>query len=128
MENKIYILDSNVFIWFFYEDDSLHDLALKILEELKHSKIIVPYCVIQEVCSIFSIRFWKKIADNFLYFLLETDNFELINNDVHDEISHFLEFKDKISFTDLSLIMISKKYSAELITFDKQLLKLYWNS
>lgn len=29
MENKIYILDSNVFIWFFYEDDSLHDLAQK---------------------------------------------------------------------------------------------------
>ena len=123
--NKIYVLDSNIFIWAFYENDSLHELSIKILNKIKDSKIITPYCVVQEVCSIFSYRFWKEKADDFLKFLLETENIELINNDILDEIDFYLWFKNKISFTDLSLILISKKYWADLLTFDKQLLKLY---
>lgn len=122
---KIYVLDSNVFIWAFYEDDSLHELSIQLLSEIKDSKIIVPYCVVQEVCSIFSYRFWKQKADDFLHFLLETDNIELINNDILDELNFYLSFQENLSFTDLSLILISQKYSAELLTFDKQLLKLY---
>lgn len=122
---KVYVLDSNVFVWAFYEDDSLHELSIKLLGEIKDSKIVVPYCVVQEVCSIFAYRFWKQKADDFLNFLLETDNIELVNNDILDEMHFYLSFQDKISFTDLSLILISQKFSAELLTFDKQLLKLY---
>ncbi|MDD5197885.1 MAG: type II toxin-antitoxin system VapC family toxin [Candidatus Gracilibacteria bacterium] len=122
---KIYVLDSNVFIGAFYEDDSLHELSIQLLSEIKDSKIIVPYCVVQEVCSIFSYRFGKQKADDFLHFLLETDNIELINNDILDELNFYLSFQENLSFTDLSLILISQKYSAELLTFDKQLLKLY---
>ncbi len=122
---KTYVLDSNIFIGAFYEDDSLHELSVKLLYEIKDAKIIVPYCVVQEVSSIFSYRFWKQKADNFLHFLLETENIELINNDVLDEVNFYLSFSDTISFTDLSLILISQKFSAELLTFDKQLLKLY---
>jgi len=128
MENKRYVIDSNVFIWAFFEDDSLHDLSIEIFRNLNNSKIIVPYCVVQEVSSIFSYRFWKEKADDFLKFLLETDNIEIVNNDVLSEIEFYLWFRNKISFTDLSLILISKKYFAELITFDKQLLKLYKNN
>ncbi len=122
---KAYVLDSNIFVWAFYEDDSLHELSIKLLHEIKDARIIVPYCVVQEVSSIFSYRFWKQKADDFLHFLLETDNIELINNDILDEVNFYLSFKDSISFTDLSLILISQKFSAELLTFDKQLLKLY---
>lgn len=123
--SKAYVLDSNVFIGAFYENDSLHEVSIALLGEIEHSKIIVPYCVIQEVCSIFSYRFGKQKADDFLHFLLETENIDLVNNDVLDEVHFYLSFEDKISFTDLSLILISEKYSAELITFDEQLLKLY---
>ncbi len=125
MENKIFILDSNVFVWAFYEWDSLHNESIMILESIWNAKIIVPYCVVQEVSSIFSYRFWKNKADDFLNFLLETQNIEFVNNDCLDEINFYLSYKDKISFTDLSLLLLSRKYSAELITFDKQLLKLY---
>ncbi|OIP53322.1 hypothetical protein AUK10_02465 [Candidatus Gracilibacteria bacterium CG2_30_37_12] len=122
---KVYVLDSNIFIGAFYEDDSLHELSIKLLSEIQNSKIIVPYCVVQEVSSIFSYRFGKQKADDFLKFLLETDNIELINNDILGEINFYLSFQDSISFTDLSLIYIAQKFSAELLTFDKQLLKLY---
>ena len=54
---KTYVLDSNIFIGAFYEDDSLHELSVKLLYEIKDAKIIVPYCVVQEVSSIFSYRF-----------------------------------------------------------------------
>ncbi len=123
--NNIYVLDSNVFIWAFFEWDSLHELSLEIFKEIQGNKIILPYCVVQEVCSIFSYRFWKQKADNFIKFILNTENIELINNDILDEINFYLQFKDKISFTDLSLLLISQKYSATLVTFDKQLLNLY---
>lgn len=109
----------------FFEWDSLHELSLEIFKEIQGNKIILPYCVVQEVCSIFSYHFWKQKADNFIKFILNTENIELINNDVLDEINFYLQFKDKISFTDLSLLLISQKYSAILITFDKQLLNLY---
>ncbi len=124
-DKKAYVLDSNIFVWAFYEDDSLHELSVQLLHEIKDARIIVPYCVVQEVSSIFSYRFGKQKADNFLHFLLETDSIELINNDILDEVNFYLSFEDKISFTDLSLILISQKFSAELLTFDKQLLKLY---
>ena len=39
---KVYVLDSNIFIWAFYEDDSLHELSIKLLSEIQNSKIIVP--------------------------------------------------------------------------------------
>jgi len=39
-------------------------------------------------------------------------------------MKYFME-ANKISFTDLSLLLISEKYSATLVTFDKQLLKIY---
>ncbi len=123
--NKTYILDSNIFIGAFYEDDSLHEVSLEVLRKVRYSRIIVPYCVVQEVCSIFSYRFWKQKANDFLRFLSETENIELVNNDVLDEIDFYLWFEEKMSFTDISLLLISRKYSAELLTFDKQLLKLY---
>lgn len=47
MENKIFILDSNVFVWAFYEWDSLHNESIMILESIWNAKIIVPYCVVQ---------------------------------------------------------------------------------
>ncbi|MDP2104186.1 MAG: type II toxin-antitoxin system VapC family toxin [Candidatus Gracilibacteria bacterium] len=121
---KVYVLDSNVFVGAFYEDDSLHELSVKLLDEVKDAKIIVPYCVVQEVTSIFAYRFGKTKADDFLRFLLETDNIELVNNDVLGEIDFYLGFKENLSFTDLSLILTAEKYSAELLTLDKKLLKL----
>ncbi len=98
--NNIYILDSNVFIWAFFEWDSLHELSLEIFKEVQGNKIILPYCVIQEVCSIFAYRFWKQKADDFIKFVLNTENIELINNDVLDEVNFYLQFKEKISFVD----------------------------
>ncbi|MDD5770525.1 MAG: PIN domain-containing protein [Candidatus Gracilibacteria bacterium] len=123
--NNIYVLDSNVFIGAFFEGDSLHELSLDIFKEIQGNKIILPYCIVQEVCSIFAYRFGKQKADNFIKFILNTENIELINNDVLDEVNFYVKFKDKISFTDLSLLLISEKYGATLVTFDKQLLKLY---
>lgn len=96
MENNIYVLDSNVFVWAFYEDDSLHELSLNILQKIKDSKIIVPYCVVQEVCSIFAHRFWKQKADDFLKFLLETENRNIMQNSSL-LISNYWSYMEKIN-------------------------------
>lgn len=126
MENKNrYVLDSNIFVWAFYELDSLHEESMAILMVIKDNQIIVPYCVVQEVSSILAYKFWKKEADNFLNFLINTESIKLVNNDILDEIDFYISFDDKISFTDLSLILVAQKYWAELLTFDKQLLKIY---
>ena len=125
METNKIVIDSNIFIWAFCENDSLHKEAINLLKYHENSIFIIPYPVVQEVCSIFSYRFWKKQADNFIKFLQTTENILLVNNDINHDINFFLKFKEKISFTDISLIWTAVKYSADLATFDKQLLKLY---
>jgi len=123
--NKKIVLDSNIFIWAFCESDSLHQEAIWLFNLYNDNIFIVSYPVVQEVCSIFSIRFWKDKADNFIKFLKTTENIILVNNDIINDMDMYLKYNDKISFTDISLISTAKLYSADLITFDKQLLKLY---
>ena len=123
MENKI-ILDSNIFVAFYFENDSLHNDALKIMQEIVDFTIILPYCVIQEVSTILTYRIWKHAADTFLEDIKLASNIILVDNNLTEEIDFFGKIKNKISFTDVSLIHLSLKFNALLITFDKQLLSI----
>ncbi|MDP4007920.1 MAG: PIN domain-containing protein [Candidatus Peregrinibacteria bacterium] len=126
-KNKI-ILDSNIFIAFYYKEDSLHEEALSLLSSLDDYEIIIPYCVIQEVSTILTYKLGKKVADDFLNDIQNADTTLIINNDVQSEIEFFKTIKANLSFTDLALLHLSQKYDATLLTFDQQLLKLYKKS
>ena len=119
------ILDSNIFIAFYYNEDTLHEDAVSLMKALDGYDIIIPYCVIQEVSTILTYRLGKKAANNFLADIQNADTTLIINNDVKAECEFFESINSNLSFTDISLLYLSQKYDATLVTFDKQLLKLY---
>ena len=90
-----------------------------------NKELKLPYCVILEVCTILTNKADKKLADQFLQDVLDSDNIAVINDDVTSGINHFLSTSERLSFTDISLLLLSDQLNAELITFDEQLLKLY---
>jgi len=125
MKNRNIVIDTNIFYAVLNDKDSLHIQASKLLEKMSEHILIVPYSVISETSTLLTYRQWKKKADDFVSSLRNTKNIFIVSNSMDDEINLFLEVETKISFTDISLIAVSKKYNAELATFDKQLLQLY---
>lgn len=115
------ILDSNIFIALYFKSDTLHQDAIELMKSLNDCEIFVPYCVIQEVTTILTYRLGKKTADNFIDDISNANNCFLIDNNIYEEMIFFRKTNKKLSFTDLSLIFLAKKYKASLITFDKQL-------
>ncbi len=125
MENKRVILDSNIFIAFYYKDDSSHQEAVFLMEQLVGSHIIVPYCVIQEVATVLAYKCGKKKSDAFLSDLKKSDDLILVDDNTEVEIDFYLKFSQKLSFTDIALIHLAERYDAILFTFDRQLLNLF---
>ena len=125
MWNKAIVIDSNVFYASLNTEDTLHIEALKLLEKFSNSIFIVPYSILSEVSTLLSYRQWKEKANDFIKTLKNTDNVFIVSNSIDDDIELFLEINSKISFTDISLISICKKYNAWLATFDKQLIWIY---
>lgn len=125
MGNSRIILDSNIYIAFYHGQDSLHEQAAFLMENLKGSHILLPYCVIQEVVTLLAYRFGKLKADDFINDIRKSEDIFLVDNQVTEEIEFYLKFKQKLSFTDIALVHLAKKHNAMLFTFDKQLLNLY---
>lgn len=124
MAKNKHILDSNIFIALYFKDDTLHEEAIKLLESLNECEILIPYCVIQEVATVLAYKLGKKVADNFIEDISNSNNCFLIDNNLYEEITFFRKTNKKLSFTDISLIFLAQKYQATLITFDRQLRNL----
>lgn len=118
------ILDSNVWIAFFYESDSQHKKAEKIVQELGLF-VTVPEYVIVEVSSVLCLRASKKISNDFLESIFDNENIDiLLSNEefFNSVVENFKNFKNKkLSFIDVALLCLSKSY--QVITFDKDLQK-----
>lgn len=125
MESNSFLVDANVYIGLYRGDDSQHQEALSIFEELREKQIILPYCIVQEVCTVLTNKAGKATADIFLENIMNVKNIEIIDSNVSKEMAHFRSVPEALSFADITLIYLSKIWKAELITFDKQLLKLY---
>lgn len=126
-KNKV-ILDSNIYIAYYLEEDTLHEEALLLVKEFSNCKILISHGVIQEVATVLTYKKGKKIADIFLKDILKANNIEFISNDIEEAIQFFTQVHKKLSFIDLSLVQLAIKYGAQLFTFDKQLLSFYKNT
>jgi predicted nucleic acid-binding protein len=52
----MYIIDSSVWVSLFLDFDINHNESLEIFENILNSKIILPYCVINEVSSVLTYK------------------------------------------------------------------------
>lgn len=122
-----YLIDANVWIAFFNEEDALFNKANKDLSKLieKNAELLLTDFIVQEVATIF---LHQKATDSFKRFFsyINTDpNVDIIGVDtllVNDtqRLIQTKQFKPKISFTDWSLILIALHFNAHLLTYDKQ--------
>ena len=119
----VYLIDSSVWVGAYIQQDPNHEKSKDILKRI-NGKIIIPYCVINETSTVITYKHSKEQASNFLEALSVSDNVECINNSINDEIAFFKSVSQRISFTDASLLLLTKKHNAKLITLDKQLEKL----
>lgn len=115
-----HIIDSSVWVALFLDFDTQHQKAARAVRTISGA-IYVPYCVISEVATILTHKHSKQSADNFIAYARNNQDITIINNDALDEMDFYTTFPHKLSFIDASLIFLSQKLGATLITFDKQL-------
>ena len=118
------LIDTSVFVAFYRDIDSQHTKAKEVMAAISSRTIIVHPYVIQETATVLTNKCCVDIAERFLQDITAGGNVIIPSVDVRNDIQAFLEFHRKISFTDVALIYLSKQASAQLITFDQQMLGL----
>ena len=115
-----YLVDSSVLVALFLDFDTQHRKAEQTFTKLSGT-MYLPYCVITEVATVLTYKHSKQLADNFIAYVRNNRDLTVINNDAFDEMAFYSTVSHKLSFVDISLIFLSHKHGATLITFDKQL-------
>jgi predicted nucleic acid-binding protein len=119
----VHLVDSSVWVALFLEKDNQH---IKAVARMKRQKgtVCVPYCVVNETVTVLAYKHSKEQADQFLSFLENAQDIEIVEDDFQEEATFFRTLNARISFTDAVLVLLTQKLSAELVTFDKQLERL----
>jgi predicted nucleic acid-binding protein len=125
MESNQYVVDSSLFVAFYYEGDSYHTDAVDIMQTIDGADLIVHPYIIQETATVLTYKFGPKTAKNFLDDITNSKNIRISLVDVVSDIQSFLEIKKKVSFADSTLVSLAKRTGANLITFDKQMIALF---
>ncbi len=131
MEGKIraVVVDSNILIALFNQDDSLHERAAALWREFRDDPGILLYTsnfVLSEVLTVLRLRVGRAAALSFGAIVFgQTRALHVVYID-HElmkqayEIFSTVPIKD-FSFVDASLVALSEAFQAELATFDKHL-------
>jgi predicted nucleic acid-binding protein len=116
------LIDSNVLVAFFHEDDSQHEKALKVTLAAPRPLIVHEYVVL-ETATILMLRAGKGIADTFIRTVLGNADFSLLHSTTPTfllAMKSFIGHKTKqLSFVDAALLALSPAYS--VLTFDEAL-------
>lgn len=120
-----FVVDSSVFVAFYWALDSQHEDALRVMEGLAGNTLIVHPYVIQEVTTVLTHRLGLPVAKKFLNDISTSKDVRLAYADIKADIDAFTILNARISFTDIALIALAKKEDAKLVTFDRQMLSLY---
>lgn len=116
----MHLVDSSVWVALFLDFDTQHSKAARAIQ--KTSGIIyAPYCIIAEVTTVLAYKHSKQLANNFITYIRDNKDIEIINDEVINEMNFYTALPQKISFTDAALIFLSRTFNAHLVTFDAQL-------
>ena len=124
MEFSRCVIDSSVFVAFYRDIDALHVDALRVMQALAHTTLVVHPYVIQETATVLAYGSGMDKKKSFLSDIAIATNIEIPIVDVRHDMWLFENHTTKMSFTDISLIGLAKETNARLVTFDKQMLSL----
>lgn len=116
------ILDSNVWVALFNEEDSLAEQARKVLQQ-NAPGILLPEYILIETCSVLKKRKHHQVAIQFLDRVLNNADIKFFYSSaslLKETVSLFSSQNlTNLSFIDVSLLFLSQYYT--VITFDKKL-------
>lgn len=117
------VLDSNIWIALFNEEDALHDRAQRMVRDLQ-GPVAIPEYVILEVATILSQKAGKPFADLFLQKTYQNSDIKALHSSeqfLNEVIQLYLfQSRGKLSFVDYALLALSQ-HNIKVVTFDKDL-------
>ena len=124
---KSYIFDTSFLISLLDIDDINHTKALEIISDLEiwnyTNKFFISDIILNETYTVLNYKKWFKFLEKFEDFL---DQIEVIyfswNNEEY--LSFFKMILWKISVADSSVLYDSFKYNLDILSFDKEMIKL----
>mgnify|MGYP002641655906 CR=1 FL=1 len=124
---KSYIFDTSFLISLLDIDDKNHKKALEIISDLEiwnyANKFFISDIILNETYTVLNYKKWFDFLEKLEIFF---DQIEVIylswNNEEY--ISFFKLISWKVSVADSSVLYDSLKYNQEMLTFDKEMIKL----
>lgn len=119
------LLDSSVIVGLFRVNDTCHQKALRIF--FQNDDFVVSDYVISEVLTVLKIKENFELAQKCADFLTSTDGIKIHETQPElfwSAMNFFQKSKNKLSFTDTLLLLLSRENRIPLVTFDKELAKL----
>ena len=126
-----YFIDTNIIVGYILEYDDLHEDAIKVFDkyDLENQDCYISNHVLDEIITIIGQYEGPNLA--YKTYLMIKDNFTILNEyhipNFNSQVMNIYKTenknsKQKIGFTDASIIKLIKYYEIDtLITFDKQL-------
>ncbi len=124
MESESFVVDSNVFIAFYNQNDTQHIDALRLMGELQSATLVVHPYVLQEVSTVLTYRFGFETAKKFLSDIATAENVIIPPINVRSEIERFHLLGKNMSFADVAIINLAEQMAIRLLTFDRQILSV----
>jgi predicted nucleic acid-binding protein len=116
------ILDTDFLYGLFVEIDPHHKNCLKIAEAISQYNLFISNLVVYELITLLSRRIGQKESLDVLS-QIQTQGFNLlvVKDDTHTEVLNtFKKFNNKnISAVDCANLVLAKKYSFKILSFDK---------
>jgi len=118
------LVDSNVFIAYFRLNEKWHQKAKELLLSL--DEIIINDYVLSEIYTVLMIRESYQIALKALKWITKNPKIKiekLTSQEIKQVVFFIEENFTKLSFVDISLLIMSKKRNYKLISFDQDLIR-----
>ncbi len=121
------IVDSSFLISLIIGDDELHKKAVEILEKRRGVKLEIPAPVLWETLTVLNYKKGVKKTEKIFNSLNQYKNVlfvEIDDNFFLEAIRFMFSRKLKISVVDAVVILLSIKEKKDLLTFDKEMIKI----
>ena len=118
------VVDSSVLIALYLKGDFQHQKANLIFSETINSTLIIHPFVIQETATVLAYKGGIILAQKFLRDICNAQNIHIPETNINEEIKNYLNVTRRVSFTDMSIILLASREKAQLLSFDKQMVSV----
>lgn len=120
----MFLIDSNIIISYFRKAEAKHKEAVKFLDSL--AEFAISEYVLSEVATIILFKAGKEVVKKVLDFFQnnrEVSILRLDEEEIGETMALFIKQRKKVSYVDISLMVLAKNRGLQLATLDAELSK-----